>query len=82
MHPEHPFLLAETAYAVHHEFAHTAEDVLTRRARLAFLHQRHAIEALPKVCSVLQQINHWTPERTQQEIERTQASIQEMGPIS
>jgi glycerol-3-phosphate dehydrogenase len=49
LHPDHPFTLAEVAWAFRHEMAVTVEDVLARRLRLLFLDARAAIEAAPKV---------------------------------
>ncbi len=37
LHEGHPFIEAEAAYAVRHEFAVDADDVLSRRLRLGFL---------------------------------------------
>jgi glycerol-3-phosphate dehydrogenase len=34
-----PFIEAEVVYAIKHEYAVTAVDVLARRTRLAFLHK-------------------------------------------
>lgn len=45
----HPYLVAEVIYAVRFEGARTAEDVLARRLRLAFLDDKSAQTIYPKV---------------------------------
>jgi len=52
LHPNHPFTLAEVAWAFRQEMAVTVEDVLARRLRLLFLDARAAIEAAPRVDAV------------------------------
>lgn len=49
LHPEQPFLEAEVVFAVRHEFAVTADDVLSRRMRLGFLDQAAYEACLPRV---------------------------------
>lgn len=46
----YPFVDGEVRYAVRHEYAQTAVDVISRRTRLAFLNAQAALESLPKVC--------------------------------
>jgi glycerol-3-phosphate dehydrogenase len=50
--PGFPYLEAEVVYAVRHEWALFADDILARRTRLAFLNKDLAIGAIPKVVNV------------------------------
>ncbi|TAN04546.1 MAG: FAD-dependent oxidoreductase [Rhodanobacteraceae bacterium] len=50
---DHPYIEAEVCWAQRHEMAITAEDVLARRMRLAFLDARAATEARPRVQAML-----------------------------
>ncbi len=63
----HPYLEAEVLYAVRQEMARTAVDVLARRTRLAFLDQRAAREALPKVIELMEKELSWDEERKKRE---------------
>jgi glycerol-3-phosphate dehydrogenase len=47
--PGQPYLEAEVIYAARHEWAVTADDILARRTRLAFLDKEASIAAIPKV---------------------------------
>ena len=49
----YPHIEAEVLYAAREEMACTAEDILHRRTRLAFLNERAANEALPRVEQLL-----------------------------
>ncbi|KAF6754931.1 DAO-domain-containing protein [Ephemerocybe angulata] len=51
--PQYPFLDAEVLYAIRHEYAQTAIDVLARRTRLSFLNARAALDALPGVVRIM-----------------------------
>ena len=48
-----PYVGAEVIWAVRHEMARTVEDVLSRRTRALFLNARAALEAAPKVASLM-----------------------------
>jgi len=50
-------------YAVLHEYAQTAVDVLARRTRLAFLNAQAALEALPVVIDPMAEELHWDKAR-------------------
>lgn len=65
--PLYPFVDGEVRYAVRHEYAQTAVDVLARRTRLAFLNAQAALEALPGVIDVMAAELHWDKRR--QELE-------------
>jgi glycerol-3-phosphate dehydrogenase len=48
-----PYTAAEVVWAVRKEIARTVEDVLCRRTRALFLHAQAALEAAPKVASIM-----------------------------
>jgi len=53
LHRRLPYQVGEVAWAIRFEAARTVEDVLARRLRALFLDARAAIEAAPRVASVL-----------------------------
>jgi glycerol-3-phosphate dehydrogenase len=55
-----PDIEAEVRYAVHHEYAQTAVDVLARRTRLSFLNVNAALEALPRVVDIMADELGWS----------------------
>jgi glycerol-3-phosphate dehydrogenase len=59
----YPFIDGEVRYAVRHEYAQTAVDVLARRTRLAFLNAQAALEALPKVIDIMAGELKWDNKR-------------------
>lgn len=63
----YPFVDGEVRYAVRHEYAQTAVDVLARRTRLSFLNAQAALEALPKVIDIMSHELKWDNKR--QEVE-------------
>ena len=63
----YPFIDGEVRYAVRHEYAQTAVDVLARRTRLAFLNVNAALEALPRVIDIMAQKLHWSRKRAERE---------------
>lgn len=63
----YPYVDGEIRYAVRHEYAQRAVDVLARRTRLAFLNAQAALEALPKVIDVMAGELSWDKKRQQQE---------------
>jgi glycerol-3-phosphate dehydrogenase len=48
-----PYVGAEVVWAVRYEMARTVEDVLGRRTRCLFLNTKVALEAAPKVASLM-----------------------------
>ncbi|HEY6270882.1 MAG TPA: glycerol-3-phosphate dehydrogenase/oxidase [Terriglobales bacterium] len=48
-----PYVGAEVVWAVRYEMARTVEDVLCRRTRVLFLNAKAALEAAPKVASLM-----------------------------
>ena len=65
--PLYPFVDGEVRYAVRHEYAQTAVDVLARRTRLAFLNAQAALEALPKVIDIMATELKWDSKRKETE---------------
>jgi glycerol-3-phosphate dehydrogenase len=61
--PRHPYLRAEVVFAVEHEYAQTAVDVLARRTRLAFLDAAAARAALPGVIATMAPLLGWSAAR-------------------
>lgn len=55
LHPEFTYKWVDVVYAVKHEMAITAEDVLARRTRILFLNASAAITALDTVLSLMRE---------------------------
>ncbi|KAF4445977.1 Signaling protein ykoW [Fusarium austroafricanum] len=78
----YPFVDGEIRYAVRHEYAQTAVDVLARRTRLAFLNAQAALEALPKVIDIMARELKWDPRRKDlewKELSSAVAYLESMG---
>ena len=75
LHPLYAPLTAEVAYACRHEFAETAVDVLAHRTRLSFLDSAAALEALPRVLSIMAEEKSWNDDRVERESERAKAFL-------
>jgi len=75
----YPFIDGEVRYAVRHEYAQTAVDVLARRTRLAFLNAQAALEALPKVIDIMAVELKWNSKRKDVEWRDTVAFLESMG---
>ena len=75
----YPFVDGEVRYAVRHEYAETAVDVLARRTRLAFLNAQAALEALPKVIDLMGEELHWDRKRKEVEFNDGVAFLASMG---
>ncbi|KAK5127335.1 hypothetical protein LTR85_006674 [Meristemomyces frigidus] len=65
--PLYPYVDGEVRYAVRHEYALTAVDVLARRTRLAFLNAQAALESLPQVIDLMGEELKWSKARKAQE---------------
>lgn len=63
----YPFVDGEIRYAVRHEYAQTAVDVLARRTRLAFLNAQAALECLPQVIDIMASELSWDKRRQEAE---------------
>lgn len=55
----YPFVDGEVRYAIRHEYAQTAVDVIGRRTRLAFLNAEAALESLPGVIDLMAEELKW-----------------------
>ncbi|KAH6877339.1 FAD dependent oxidoreductase-domain-containing protein [Thelonectria olida] len=75
----YPFVDGEIRYAVRHEYAQTAVDVLARRTRLAFLNAQAALEALPKVIDIMAHELKWDSHRQDLEWKESVAFLESMG---
>lgn len=70
----YPFVDGEIRYAVRHEYAQTAVDVLARRTRLAFLNAQAALEALPKIIDIMAEELQWDRRRQNVEWDESQCT--------
>ncbi|KAK9369560.1 FAD dependent oxidoreductase-domain-containing protein [Lipomyces kononenkoae] len=77
--PAYPFIDGEVRYAVQHEYARTAVDVLSRRIRLAFLNSKAALESLPKVIDIMSEELKWDKARQTKEWNDTVRFLHSMG---
>ncbi|KAI0357605.1 DAO-domain-containing protein [Trametes cingulata] len=77
--PGYPFIEAEVRYAVRHEYAQTAIDVIARRCRLSFLNAQAALDALPRVVEIMSEELHWSPARAKAETAAATEFLGSMG---
>jgi len=63
----YPFVDGEVRYAIRHEYAQTAVDVISRRTRLAFLNAQAALEALPDIIDMMTEELKWSKSRQDRE---------------
>lgn len=77
--PLYPYVDGEVRYAVRHEYAQSAVDVLARRTRLAFLNAQAALESLPQVIDLMGEELKWSKTRKAQEWEDGLAFLGSMG---
>ncbi|KAH7311761.1 FAD dependent oxidoreductase-domain-containing protein [Stachybotrys elegans] len=75
----YPFVDGEVRYAVRHEYAQTAVDVLARRTRLAFLNAQASLEALPKIIDIMTDEFGWDKKRQELEWKETVSFLESMG---
>ncbi|PYH81748.1 DAO-domain-containing protein [Aspergillus uvarum CBS 121591] len=75
----YPFIDGEVRYAVRHEYAQTAVDVLARRTRLAFLNAEAALEALPSVIDLMGEELKWDSGRKDVEWKESVRFLSSMG---
>jgi glycerol-3-phosphate dehydrogenase len=75
----YPFVDGEVRYAVRHEYAQTAVDVLARRTRLAFLNAQASLEALPQVIDLMSEELGWDKKRQEREWKDTVQFLASMG---
>lgn len=77
--PLYPFVDGEVRYAVRHEYAQTAVDVLARRTRLAFLNAQAALDALPTVIDLMAEELGWDKGRRDLEWRASVQFLASMG---
>ncbi|CAG8979413.1 hypothetical protein HYALB_00012446 [Hymenoscyphus albidus] len=77
--PLYPFIDGEVRYAVRHEYAQTAVDVIARRTRLSFLNAQAALEALPKVIDIMAGELKWDNRRKDVEWRDSVQFLESMG---
>ncbi|KAL1990701.1 hypothetical protein VTN49DRAFT_6540 [Thermomyces lanuginosus] len=77
--PLYPFIDGEVRYAVRHEYAQTAVDVIGRRTRLSFLNAQAALEALPKVIDLMAEELKWDAKRKELEWKESVEYLRSMG---
>lgn len=70
---------AEIRYAIRHEYAQTAIDVLARRTRLAFLNAQAALRALPRVVDIMSDELGWSRFERRRQINSAVAYFETMG---
>ena len=75
----YPYVDGEVRYAVRHEYAQTAADILARRTRLAFLNAQAALEALPRVIDLMAEELGWDSKRKDVEWKDTVMFLASMG---
>lgn len=75
----YPFIDGEVRYAVRHEFAQRAVDVIARRTRLSFLNAQAALEALPKVIDIMGDELGWGKTRRDAEWKESVWFLASMG---
>jgi len=75
----YPYIDGEVRYAVRHELAQTAVDVIARRTRLAFLNAQAALEALPKVIDLMAEELKWDTKRKDVEFNNAVQFLGSMG---
>jgi glycerol-3-phosphate dehydrogenase len=72
----HPNIEAEVVWAARVELAQTPLDILARRTRIAFLDRAAAIEALPRVVSLLADELSWDVDRRESEQEQARSRLE------
>jgi len=75
----YPYVDGEVRYAVRHEYAQTAVDVVARRTRLAFLNAQATLEALPTVIDLMAEELGWSKARQEKEWEEAVTFLGSMG---
>lgn len=79
LHPDHPYVAAEVVYAARHEMAQTPVDVLSRRTRMTFVDEKAALDALPRVASLMGGELGWTAEQCQSELTQSRQWLESSG---
>ena len=76
--PRFPFLTAELLYAVRHEYAMRAVDVLAHRTRLCFLDTAEAEKAVGRVVEVMGEECGWDEKRRREEVRHAKRFLETM----
>ena len=76
---QHTVIEAEVRYAVHHEYAESAVDVIARRCRLSFLNVQATLDALPRVIDIMAEERKWSKARKAAELEGAVRFLASMG---
>lgn len=77
--PLYPYIDGEVRYAVRHEYAQTAVDVVARRTRLSFLNAQAALEALPMIIDLMAEELNWDQKRKDVEWKDSVQFLASMG---
>lgn len=75
----YPYIEAEVAYAVRHEYALRIEDIIARRTRLAFLNREAALAAIPRVAQLMKAELGWSDARAAEEVRDCVHFLQSFG---
>lgn len=75
----YPFVDGEVRYAMRHEYAQTAVDVIARRTRLSFLNAQAALESLPLVIDLMSEELKWNKKRQDREWKDAVTFLGSMG---
>jgi len=75
---KYPILEAEVVFAVQHEYALSAVDVLARRTRLAFIDHDASVEALPNVITLMSKLLGWSRCKSKEETEKAMEFLDTM----
>ena len=68
LHPDYPCTTAEVHFAIDNMYAHTIDDILSRRTRLEVFNVAAAVEAAPLVAGILEKKLGWDQQRKQREL--------------
>ena len=75
----YPYDECEVAWAVRREYARTVTDILTLRTRLAYLNSRAAMQAAPRVASLMAAELGWSAEQEATELASCLKVLREFG---
>lgn len=75
----YPYIEAEVRYAVRHEYAMTAVDVIARRTRLSFLNAQASLDALPRIVDIMAEELNWSNKEKAKQTEAATKFLSSMG---
>lgn len=70
LHPNYPFTTAEVYFGVLEMYAHTIEDILSRRTRLEVFNRFAAEQAAPLVAEIMAKYLGWNDDKQKSELEQ------------